>query len=139
MSLLQSFLSLEGHPFPGMEHQQGGTKLTALTVMTGSLVWGFSRLAPGSGALECVWPYADEGFFLLLVLSPGGKQVSAVRPDRGRAGNLGEPRNCNVRELFHTLSEGTDIGQLPKGAGECCKQHTLTNINIYTLSYQLYP
>lgn len=136
MSLYQSFLCVEGHASPGMKHQQGRTKLTALMVMTGSLVWGFSRLASSSGALECVQPYAGEGFFLLLVLSPEGKRVSAVR---GRAGNLGEPRNCKVRELFHTPSEGTDIGQLPKEAGECCKQHTLTNINIYTLSYQLYP
>lgn len=96
-------------------------------------------MAPGSGALECGQPYIGEGFVLLLVLSPGSKRVSAARPDRGRAGNLGGPSNCKVRELFHNLSEGTDIGQLPKGAGQCCKQHTLTNTNIYTLSYQLYP
>lgn len=96
-------------------------------------------MAPGSGALECVQPYINEGFFLLLVLSPGSKRVSAARPDRGRAGILGEPRNCKVRELFHNLSEGTDIEQLPKGSGECCKRHTQTNTNIYTLSYQLYP
>lgn len=96
------------------------------------LVWRFSRLVPGSRALECVQPYAGEGFFLLLVLSSGGKRVSAVRLDRGRAGNLGELRNCKVRELFHNLSGGTEIGQLPKGAGECCKRHTRTNINIYT-------
>lgn len=108
-------------------------------VMTGSLVWGFSRLAPGSGALECVQPHAGEGLFLFLVLSPGGRRVSAVRPNRGGARNLGEPRSCKVRELFYTLSEGTAIGQLPKGAGECYKQHTLTNINIHILSYQLYP
>lgn len=103
MSHHQPFLSLERHGFSRKVKQSSEL---GWVVLSGGPVWGSSQAGTGVGVgLEYVQLDAGEGsLFPLVLFSRRRGRASAVRPDRGRAGNLGESRKDKVREFLHTLS-----------------------------------